>query len=244
MATFEKRGDLQWQVKVRRQGYPFQSRTFNTKAEAQAWANVIESEMFRGIFVDRSLAEKTTLGELLKRYLEEVTILKKGYVEEKSRIEKLSKHSLALRFVATLQPSDFATYRDEGIELVCGGTMVKELSLLAQVFETARKDWGIYIENPIRLVRKPKIGKARNRRLEVGEEQCLLEATHSPSLEFIVTFALETAMRRSELAAMKWEHVDLNKRVLLIPETKTDEPRLVPLSNKVSSILATLPRRT
>jgi len=35
MATFEKRGDLQWRVKIRRRGFPLQTRTFNTKGEAE-----------------------------------------------------------------------------------------------------------------------------------------------------------------------------------------------------------------
>ena len=50
MATFSKRGDLQWQAKIRRSEYPFQSKTFSTKAEAEAWARQIETEMDRGVF--------------------------------------------------------------------------------------------------------------------------------------------------------------------------------------------------
>jgi len=35
MATFTNRGDYQWQAKVRRKGDPPQSKTFDTKAEAE-----------------------------------------------------------------------------------------------------------------------------------------------------------------------------------------------------------------
>ncbi|RXZ44534.1 hypothetical protein [Crenobacter cavernae] len=47
-----QRGDLQWEVRVRRKGFPLQCKTFDTKAEAEAeaWASVIESEMVRGVF--------------------------------------------------------------------------------------------------------------------------------------------------------------------------------------------------
>lgn len=51
MATFRKRGPYQWEAQIRRKGYPAQSKTFNTKAEAEAWANVVESEMTRGVWV-------------------------------------------------------------------------------------------------------------------------------------------------------------------------------------------------
>ena len=62
MATFDKRGDLQWRDQIRRKGYPVQRKTFNSRAEAEAWAAVVESEMARGIFVSRAEAEKNYPG--------------------------------------------------------------------------------------------------------------------------------------------------------------------------------------
>ncbi|GAU08880.1 DUF2188 domain-containing protein [Desulfoplanes formicivorans] len=47
MATFTKRGKGQWQVKIRRKGCPLQTKTFETKGDAEAWAREIESEMDR-----------------------------------------------------------------------------------------------------------------------------------------------------------------------------------------------------
>jgi hypothetical protein len=37
MASFRKRGELQWQARVAREGFPPQVKTFNTKPEAEAW---------------------------------------------------------------------------------------------------------------------------------------------------------------------------------------------------------------
>ena len=76
MATITKRGDLQWKVKVMRRGFPSQSRTFETKAQAEAWERMVEGEMDRGVFVDRSEYEKTTFLEALDRYEREVAVLK------------------------------------------------------------------------------------------------------------------------------------------------------------------------
>ena len=50
-------------------------------------------------------------------------------------------------------------------------------------------------------------------------------------------------MRRGEIAAMRWEHLDRQARVLLIPETKTGTPRRVPLSMAALAVLDALPRR-
>ncbi len=72
MADICKRGDLQWQVRVRRKGHPTQTRTFNTKVPAETWARQVEGEMDRGTFVSRHEAENTTLSEALDRYEREI----------------------------------------------------------------------------------------------------------------------------------------------------------------------------
>jgi hypothetical protein len=84
MAGIWKRGGY-WRAEIRRVGYPSQWRTFDTRAEAEAWARRIESEMDRGTFVDRTEAERNTFGDLLERYAEEVSPHKKGAAEERLR---------------------------------------------------------------------------------------------------------------------------------------------------------------
>jgi predicted P-loop ATPase len=64
MATIRKRGDYQWQAQIRKNGFSMQSKTFDTKQDAQAWANTIKSEISRGVWQDRSQAEQTTLNEI------------------------------------------------------------------------------------------------------------------------------------------------------------------------------------
>jgi len=68
MATIWKRGNLQWQARIRRKGYLDQAKTFETKADAEMWARQVESEMDRGVFVSRAEAEGTTLHEALERF--------------------------------------------------------------------------------------------------------------------------------------------------------------------------------
>jgi len=42
-ASIRKRGPYQWEVRIRRKGYPTQSATFEKKSDAETWANDIES---------------------------------------------------------------------------------------------------------------------------------------------------------------------------------------------------------
>ena len=51
MATIRKRKN-NWQVQVRKLGYPDQVKTFKSKASAAAWARKIEYEMDSGTWID------------------------------------------------------------------------------------------------------------------------------------------------------------------------------------------------
>jgi len=86
MASFRKRGELQWQARINRKGFPPQVKTFTTRAEAEAWARQIESEIDRGVFVSRAEAEATSLAEAFERYEREVSVHKKGATQERSLI--------------------------------------------------------------------------------------------------------------------------------------------------------------
>jgi hypothetical protein len=50
MASISKRGPHQFQVQIRRKGYPAKQLTFESRREAEAWATTIESEMHRGVW--------------------------------------------------------------------------------------------------------------------------------------------------------------------------------------------------
>ena len=54
MATLTKRGNF-WRAQVCRRGFQPQHKTFDTRAEAEAWGRSTESEMDRGIFVSRAV---------------------------------------------------------------------------------------------------------------------------------------------------------------------------------------------
>lgn len=43
------------------------------------------------------------------------------------------------------------------------------MALLSNLFEVARKEWGIEVDNSVRKISKPKFDNSRSRRLE-GEE--------------------------------------------------------------------------
>lgn len=58
----------------------------------------------------------------------------------------------------------------------------------------------------------------------------------------MVKLALETAMHRSELLDIRWEHVDLGRRTIFLQLTKNGASRTVPLSTSAIQILTEMPR--
>ncbi len=117
MAAVREKGPAQWHVQIRRKGYPNQTRTFPTKKEADAWARQIESQMDRGVFVDQSGAHRTTLGDLIKTYIKEVTMKRRSENSRKSerlRLERFLREERGLCSYAAihLTPDHFLEYRD------------------------------------------------------------------------------------------------------------------------------------
>ena len=238
MATIRKRGPYQWQAQIRKAGYPQQSKTFESRAEAEAWARALESEMDRGVFVSRAQAEQTTLGEALERYLREVTPTKKGAQHEERKIRRWQARDLARRPLASIRGADLAEFRDQRLaEGRSPSTVIHDLNVISHLFTVATKDWGMEsLRNPVSYIRKPKRSQGRDRRLKGDEENRLLEAADSPYRE-VIALAIETAMRAGELRTLKWSNIDLEKRTAMLPDTKNGERRLVPLSSRAVEVL-------
>lgn len=253
MAVITKRkseNGERWQAKIRRKGWPPTSKTFDRKADAEAWARAVEREMDVGAFVQRDDAERTTFREAAERYKREVLPTKRAQVQPRYMLDRLcerfGRHSLA-----SISPAMLAEYRDERLKVVSPQTVVHELGLITRVLKACQLDWGIALPQgiPTTLVRKPKVSNARERRLEGQEESQLLESLAGKTYpRAAVILALETAARQSELISMTWADVDLRRRVVRLRgiegrQTKSgDAFRDVPLSTRALEVLSSLPR--
>ncbi|MDP1959017.1 site-specific integrase [Methylotenera sp.] len=251
MATIRKRENenfVSYEVQVRKKGHGVLTKTFRNRQDAEKWGRITEAEMDRGVFVNRSEAENTTLAETLDMYLKEVTPTKKGADREASRIQRWKTQPIAKRAMASIRGKDIASFRDsERKRGLAENTIRLDIALLSVVFETARKEWGMEsLTNPCKAIKLPSGSKQRERRLLVDEEQYLIkgikECCRNHFVIPIVKFALETAMRQSEILNLEWRHIDLKKSVALLEDTKNGERRRVPLSPKALEVLEALPR--
>ena len=246
MASFRQHGNG-WQARVRRKGTPDQTKSFLSLQDAQKWARSVEIKIDRGTYVDTSNAQRTTMADLIDRYIVEVLPSMKGEKEDRIRLNAVKRHPACKMCLANLTPTVMGQYRDERLTKISAGTVIRELAYFSSIINHARREWGISIENPIRMVRKPQSPQGRNRILSATEKQALLVAV-KPSgrrnvwLEPVVKLALETAMRRGELLSLRWSNIDLKRRTALLEITKNGERRIVPLSSNAVEILNNLPR--
>jgi integrase len=58
----------------------------------------------------------------------------------------------------------------------------------------------------------------------------------------IATFAVDTGMRRSEMSRLKWSDVKYGDRIIIVrgSESKNDEFRIIPMTNRVYDLLQCL----
>ena len=245
MASITKRGK-RWVAKIRRQGHPVIQQTFQEKWDAEAWARKTESELERGLYIaDLAEARRITFDVAMERYLSEFVDGTKHERNQKNRaaalLERSGWGSIAL---ANLRGAQLAKYiKQRQKDGVAGNTIRLDLALISCVYRVACTDWGMEgLPNPAKSVSKPKLAGGRTRRLELGELENLLKHC-APKLKPVILFALETAMRREEIATLTRPQINYKKRTAFLPQTKNGEARIVPLSSQAIEILLGLPAR-
>ena len=247
MAAIDQRTKHSWRARVRIPGFPQKTRTFDTEAEARDWAARIERELRAGRDTIPNVRVEPTLDEALERYEREITVEKKGHEQERRRIRQWRRRELAMLKLSALTSQYFVAFRKERLKAgIKPSTVRLDLALISHIYTIARKEWGMpYLTNPIADVRQPKADKWRNRRLSAEEsqrfEQALLTC-YNPVIPIIVPFAVETAARKGELLKLLWRDVDLQRRTMLLRDTKNDEDRTVPLTERAVELLKQLPR--
>lgn len=248
MSSICKRGPYQYQAIIRRKGYPSQTKTFESRQEAEAWARSVESKMDDNTFRDRRMIKEMTLKDALQRYLVEITSQKRGQVQERNRILQLQRHPLAMRSLESLQSKDFAAYREDRLEQVSPSSVRLEMAILSHLYTIAMQEWSLPLTHELENVRKPPIQTGRDRRLLNDEEERLFRAIQNQKvtgnklwLAACVSLAIETGMRAGEILRCKWSQVDLQTGCIRLDKTKNGTKRTVPLTEEAVRVLTSLP---
>lgn len=134
-----------------------------------------------------------------------------------------------------------ASKRDAGL---APATVLKIKMIFSRSFELGAR-WGVpgCDKNPVRAVQSKPVNNARQRYVTAEEGARLIKAaetSRNPQLAAIVQLLLLTGMRVSELLSARWADVDLDRRTLFVPTSKTGRSRYVPLAQAAVNVIETL----
>jgi len=241
MATIRKKGD-RYHVQVRRKGYPSITKTFQLFADAKEWATHQERLADRGeLGPDQKVLDTITLADIATRYRNEVIPTKRHGETDTFAIELILRHKISRKKLSALTPADFSAYRDERLKTVSPSTLRRQMTPLKHMFRHARDEWDIPLrDSPLSKLKLTGTDNRRERRLREGELNRLLVAgkkNRNPVIIPIVRFALETAMRRGEILALRFRDIDLHRGLATIRESKNGHSRTIPLTPTAIVIL-------
>ncbi|MCU6453929.1 site-specific integrase [Sphingomonas sp. A2-49] len=135
---------------------------------------------------------------------------------------------------------------DKRAEGLAPATVVKIKAIFGRSFELGLR-WGIAgcERNPVRGIQMKAVDNARQRYVTAEEAERLIAAadtSRNPQLSAIVSLLLLTGMRVSELLSARWANVDLERRTLFVPMSKTGRSRFVPLAQAAVDEIRQMPR--
>ena len=233
MATIRKHNN-KWQSIVRVVGYPQRTQSFTMKSDAVAWSKQVELDIQRDLHNLKKI-KYPTFKECLERYRDEIIVSKRS----KDMESRLVKYILTEGFVNfpinKIDSAMIASYRDRALKSLKSSSVNRRLAIISHMYSIALKEWGYNVDNPVLNIRRPVNPEPRDRRFTKEELHKLLRGNRAdPHMKFIIELALETALRRSEIANIKPEHWTGN--MLKVVKAKV-KPRTIPLTKRAQQLL-------
>lgn len=237
---------------IRRQGYASQSATFDTRTEAKEWLRNNEGDgklirasagrTFADLIEDFIKAPpmrgtKWHTPSQLDFWLDEFGRMKIGEIsradinQSLAALQNKKKHHRS--FDGTIKKTD---------KPLTAATINRYRATLASVFNYALSREIIDV-SPLKAGGIPKLKESRGRRRIITreEEQKLYDAAKEstwPMMRLFLRMCFTTAARKSEVLNLRWNDVHLADSVAILPKTKNDEPRALPLVGDVKADLA------
>ncbi|MGR0480766.1 MAG: tyrosine-type recombinase/integrase [Candidatus Electronema sp. V4] len=212
-----------------------------TRSQAEDFIEQARTEARKGR-LNLPKGRKVALGfrEAAEKYL--IKLEKEGGKDLKKKEQRLRLHlspffkDKPLSSIAAFDLERFKKSRKE--EGVTNGTINRELAALSHLFSKA-VEWKWIDRRPAKINRLKEDG-GRMVYLTAAQAAELLKKAAEHQSAFIYPFiriALETSMRRSEILSIRLEHVDLQRRIIFIPQAKAGA-REQPITKNLAEYLA------
>jgi len=240
MAYIRKRNG-KWIAEIRKKDFKKIQKTFLKKSNANNWVQEIEYQMDKKQYQDFSDSSKFTLGDLIIKYRDEVTINKKGASEETYKLNFLLRNKIAECRLLELDTKQIYDFKKTIMQNRKASTVNKYLHYIYTIWETAKYEWGMTLpaRNPVSLVKREKVTTRIDRILTTQEYNDLIIASKKSnlfSLTDIIEFAYITAMRFGEITKLEVTDIDFQNKLAKLRDTKNGEDRIIPLTDRAVEI--------
>jgi integrase len=243
MASIQKRNS-RFRVRITRQGKSTLCATFYNRLEALQWAKQTEAQLRLGLYAEPLAPAKphqeVSFDEAATHYMNTHSIHKKIVRSETYRLQILIKRWKDLT-LKQIDKQAVLTLRDDLLGLGRSGETINHyFNTLSKLFQMVNNEWDLPIPNPIKGIKRMPPSQGRSKRADIRVERLLLSTCKKLNFHILgsmIKFAIQTGMRRGEISGLSWGDVDLVKRKIYLHQTKNGEPRQVPLSKDVISVL-------
>ena len=130
-----------FQAQVRREGVTPVYKTFTNKKDAVVWVRGIEARIDAGE-TNVAAPKATSLADLITRYSQEITPLKKGRDTEQRRLSRLLRDPITATPLSKLTSAKLAEFRDRRINDGVRAAQY-DLILIKHCIKIARLEWGV-----------------------------------------------------------------------------------------------------
>ena len=225
-----------------------QSRTFDTKKEAQNW--IQEQEFLLKSQPVNQTDSSPTLNDLLDYYRQH-DMTRKAQTTQRAQTTILNYWSsvLGATKLNELTPRLIRHHQNilehkldpkTGKKEKSTGTVKNYMIVLQAMLNTCIKELSWLDKSPMQYMKLPKDNKPRTRSLTAAEEERLFDACQyvdNPHITCLVQLAIRTGLRFNECMQIKLEHIDFNNNLIVIPDTKNGTTHTVYITDKLKEII-------
>ncbi|QIR84495.1 site-specific integrase [Paracoccus sp. AK26] len=276
MATIAERkrknGNISYMVQIIKRGYGFkESRTFDSRRVAEAWARKREREIQEDIDAGRPITSQKiaqkTLGDAIDLYIAEShQQIGKTKTQVLRTIQKDYGPDIAnvrCDLITSKTIVDFAKKLHDRDGVTSASTVLNYLSHLSSIFAIARPAWNLPLDekamkDAMTVCKKmgyTKKSKSRTRRPSIDEVNRLMEyflekriaRPNQNPMHKIIAFALFSTRRQEEITRLHWADYDPKHKRILVrdmkhPGEKIGNDVFVDLPDPCCAIIDTMPR--
>jgi len=244
MASIYKRKG-KWRVEIRKIGSKGIHKSFIIKDDAIRFARETEVKIEQGLYQDLALSKTTTLKDVLAQYRDRVSVNKKGYDQERYKVNKIIRSDIADKTLSQLTPLVLFEYIEQQKKLYTASTVNKSITIINLTLNFAERFLGISLnKNPLKFIKRLKESQFVGQVIEPYEEALLLKHAEFSKLYWLKTaiiLGIDCGLRRGEILKLKAEDINFKNNTAVLRDTKNGETREIGLSQRVIQEIKKLP---